>query len=44
MPGPFIVVGTHRPKGSKLGDFEAAWKDLVAVVEANEPQMIAFNA
>src|SRR4029450_11302535 len=44
MAGPFIFIGTHRLKEGKLSDFEAAWRDLVAVVEANEPQMIAFNA
>jgi hypothetical protein len=44
MTGPFIFIGTHRLKEGKLSDFEAAWRDLVAVVEANEPQMIAFNA
>lgn len=44
MAGPFIFIGTHRLKEGKLGDFEASWKDLVSVVETNEPQMIAFNA
>jgi hypothetical protein len=44
MAGPFIFIGTHRLKEGKLGDFAAAWRDLVAVVESNEPQMIAFNA
>jgi hypothetical protein len=39
--GPFIFIGTHRLNEGKLSDFEAAWRDLVAVVEANEPQMIA---
>jgi hypothetical protein len=44
MAGPFIFIGTHRLKEGKLGDFAAAWRNLVAVVEASEPQMIAFNA
>lgn len=44
MPEPFIFIGTHRLKEGKLGDFEAAWKELVQVVESKEPQLIAFNA
>ena len=44
MPEPFIFVGTHRLKEAKLGDFETAWKELVDVVEAKEPRMIAFNS
>ena len=44
MAGPFIFIGTHRLKEVKLDDFEAAWGDLVDVVETNEPQLIAFNA
>ena len=44
MAGPFIFIGTHRLKEGKLDDFEAAWGDLVDVVETNEPQLIAFNA
>ena len=44
MSGPFIFIGTHRLKEGRLGDFEAAWNDLVSVVESNEPQMTAFNA
>ena len=41
---PFVFVGTHRLQDGKLGDFEKAWKELVYVVDAKEPQMIAFNA
>jgi hypothetical protein len=44
MAGPFIFIGTHRLKEGKLGDFKDAWRDLVAIVEENEPRMIAFNA
>lgn len=44
MSGPFIFIGTHRLKDGKLADYEAAWNELVAVVEANEPQMISFNS
>ena len=44
MPEAFIFIGTHRLKEGKLDDFEAAWRELVDVVESKEPQMIAFNA
>jgi hypothetical protein len=44
MSGPFIFIGTHRLKEGKLSDFERAWNELVAAVETNEPQLIAFNA
>ena len=44
MSEPFIFIGTHRLKEGKLSDFEEMWRDLVDVVEAKEPQMIAFNA
>ena len=44
MSGPFIFIGTHRLKDGKLADYEAAWNELVAVVEAKEPQMISFNS
>ena len=44
MSQPFIFIGTHRLKEGKLGDYERAWKELVDVVEAKEPQLIAFNS
>ena len=44
MSGPFIFIGTHRLKEGKLSEYEAAWNDLVGVVEAKEPQMISFNS
>src|SRR5262245_41811699 len=44
MAPPFIFVGTHRLNEGKLDDYEAAWKELVQVVESNEPQMIAFHS
>jgi hypothetical protein len=44
MPGPFIFIGTHRLKEGKLPEFEAALRDLIRVVDENEPQLIAFNA
>ena len=43
MAEPFVFIGTHRLKEGKLADFEKSFAELVNVVEANEPQMIAFN-
>jgi quinol monooxygenase YgiN len=43
MAEPFIFIGTHRLQEGKLEDFEKAFAGLVEVVEAKEPQMIAFN-
>ncbi len=44
MAGPFIFIGTHRLKEGKFSEFEAALRDLIRVVDENEPQLIAFNA
>lgn len=43
MGEPFIFIGTHRLQPGKLPAFREAFSRLVEVVEANEPQMIAFN-
>ena len=43
MSEPFIFIGTHRLKEGKLPDFEKSFGELVEVVEANEPRMVAFN-
>lgn len=43
MSEPFIFIGTHRLKEGKLQDFEKSFAQLVEVVEANEPRMVAFN-
>lgn len=43
MSEPFIFIGTHRLKEGKLQDFEKVFGELVEVVEANEPRMLAFN-
>jgi len=43
MSEPFIFIGTHRLKEGKVADFEKSFAELVNVVEANEPQLIAFN-
>jgi len=44
MAGTFSLLGPPRIKLGKLGDYEAAWKELVDVVEAKEPRMISFNS
>ena len=43
MGEPFIFIGTHRLQEGKLPDFEKVFGELVEVVEANEPRIIAFN-
>jgi hypothetical protein len=43
MSEPFIFIGTHTLKVGKAQEFEKSFRELVEVVEANEPQMIAFN-
>lgn len=43
MSEPFIFIGTHTLKEGKLEDFKKACRELVEVVEANEPRLIAFN-
>jgi hypothetical protein len=43
MSEPFIFIGTHRLQEGRLEEFEKSFADLVNVVEANEPRMIAFN-
>jgi hypothetical protein len=43
MSQPFIFIGTHRIKEHKLEDFERNYLDLLGIVEAEEPRLIAFN-
>ena len=43
MSEPFIFIGTHTLKEGKLQDFKKSCGELVEVVEANEPRLIAFN-
>jgi len=42
MSGAFIFVGTHRIKDGKLEEFKEEAQSLVELVEANEPQLLAF--
>jgi quinol monooxygenase YgiN len=43
MSEPFIFIGTHTLREGKLEGFKKACRELVEVVEANEPRLIAFN-
>ena len=43
MSEPFIFIGSHRLKEGKLQDFQKSFGELVEVVQANEPRMVAFN-
>jgi hypothetical protein len=44
MSEPFIFIGTHTIREGKLEDFKKQWLELLEVVEAKEPRLIAFNA
>jgi hypothetical protein len=43
VPGPFIFIATNRLKPGKLADEKRRVPGLGDFVEANEPQLIAFN-
>ena len=43
MSGPFIFIAINRLKPGKLDDEKARVPGLVDFIEANEPQLIAFN-
>jgi len=43
MDGPFIFVGTHRIRDGKLDEFKQDARALVDAVNAEEPQLLAFN-
>jgi hypothetical protein len=43
MAEPFIFIGTHRLKEGKLQDLKQYEQELVALVAANEPHLIAFH-
>ena len=43
MSEPFIFIGTHTLREGKLEGFKKACRELVEVVEATEPRLIAFN-
>jgi biotin carboxylase len=43
VSAPFIFIATNRLKPGKLADEKMRVPGLVDFVEANEPQLIAFN-
>lgn len=44
MTKPFIVISTWRIKDGKLEDLKRFQREFSEIIEANEPQLIAFNA
>jgi len=43
MSEPFIFIGTHTISEGRLEDFKQSCGELLKVVQANEPRLIAFN-
>ena len=43
MSGPFIFIATNRLKAGKLEEERKRVPELCDFIEANEPQLIAFN-
>jgi hypothetical protein len=43
MPGPFIFIATNRLREGKLAAERERARDLSSFIEANEPQLLAFN-
>ena len=43
MSGPFIFIATNRLKPGKLAEERKRVPGLVDFIEANEPQLLAFN-
>ena len=43
MAGPFVYIGTYRIKEGKLDEAKTRLRQLVEVVDENEPRLIAFN-
>ena len=43
MSEPFIFIGTHSVREGKLQNLKQYEQELVALVEANEPRLIAFH-
>lgn len=44
MTEPFIVISTWRIKEDKLEDLKRFQREFAEIIQANEPQLIAFNA
>jgi NAD-dependent oxidoreductase involved in siderophore biosynthesis len=43
MSGPFIFIATNRLREGKLAAERERTRDLSSFIEANEPQLLAFN-
>lgn len=43
MAGPFVYIGIYTIKEAKLDEAKTRLRQLVEVVEENEPRLIAFN-
>jgi hypothetical protein len=43
MSGPFIFIATNRLREGKLAAERDRARDLSSFIEANEPQLLAFN-
>ncbi|MEX0864077.1 MAG: hypothetical protein WD269_04285 [Acidimicrobiia bacterium] len=43
MTEPLIAITRAKVKEGKLADFTGYYKEIVKMVEANEPQVIAFH-
>ena len=43
MPQPFILVATYPVKPDKLDEIQARCQSVAALVESNEPQLLAFH-
>ena len=41
--GPFVYVGTYKVKEGRLAVYKERLSELVELVEAEEPRLIAFN-
>ena len=44
MTAPFIFIGTYPIKEGKAEDFKQYLGEFFALIEANEPRLLAFNA
>jgi hypothetical protein len=44
MSEPFIIISSWRVKKGKLEELKRFQRQLVEIIEAREPQLIAFNA
>lgn len=43
MAGPFVYIGTYTISKGKLDEAKTRLRQLVEVVQENEPRLIAFN-